>query len=105
MLLRCARFVSPHFRTRKGRYTFPSAKFKRVTRKGDDSKYGRYKDPKKVDKAMDSKLHMIICEEFASSTKMFESQPRARKDWLEQHQKIKLKSGQAGLDYKDDDAT
>ena len=54
---------------------------------------------------MDSKLHMIICEEFASSTKMFESQPRARKDWLEQHQKIKLKSGQAGLDYKDDDAT
>ena len=54
---------------------------------------------------MDSKLHMIICEEFASSTKMFESQPRARKDWLQQHQKIKLKSCQAGLDYKDDDAT
>ena len=47
---------------------------------------------------MDSKLHMIAAEEFASTTKMFESQPRARKDWIQQHQKIKLKSGEAGLD-------
>ena len=68
--------ITEQFRKRRWgrRSKFPSGKFKGATRKGDDRYSARYKDQKKSEKAMDSKLYMIVSEELAATaTKMFDS--------------------------------
>ena len=73
--MRKLRITKPFRRRRWGRRSkFPSGKFKGATRKGDDRYSARYKDQKKSEKAMDSKLYMIVSEELAATaTKMFDS--------------------------------